>query len=208
MLQELFKSTLAKYTHNDTLINEYWDELEKQYRAYKRHYHNLTHLENLYKQLKTVTTIVKDWDVIIFALFYHDAIYNTTKTDNEEKSAKLAQKRLCKTKMSKEQLSRCYEYIIATKSHQRSTDNDCNLFTDADLSILASEWNDYVVYTKQIRQEYRIYPNLIYTKGRIRVLTKLLSLEQLYKTPHFFSLYEEKARMNLKQELDALIQRA
>ena len=41
MLQELFTSTLAKYTHNDTLINEYWDELEKQYRAHKRHYHNL-----------------------------------------------------------------------------------------------------------------------------------------------------------------------
>lgn len=204
MLQQLFKNTLERYTLNEELINEYWLELEDLYNSNKRHYHNLIHLENLYHQLKSVKNIIEDWDCTLFTLFYHDAIYNTLKTDNEEKSADLARKRLSDTNFTKKQIERCCQHILATKSHGQSSDNDCNLFTDADLVILTSDWEEYLIYSQQIRKEYSIYPNLIYKSGRKKVLKQLLGLEQLYKTTHFSSLYEEKARQNLKRELDLL----
>ncbi|MFD0962719.1 HD domain-containing protein [Pseudofulvibacter geojedonensis] len=205
MLEKLFKSTLLKYTQNIELINEYWIELESLYNSNKRYYHNLNHLENLYKQLELVKDQIEDWDSILFALFYHDAIYNTLKNDNEEKSADLAVTRLRETSFPEKQIQRCYSHILATKSHQLSMNNDCNLFTDADLSILASKWETYQGYSQKIRKEYKIYPKLIYNKGRKKVLNHLLNQDKLYKTDFFFFLYEEKARTNLKKELTTLI---
>lgn len=204
MLKQLFIETLQKYSTNKELILQYWLELENLYNSNKRHYHNLVHLENLYVQLKKVEHLINDWDCVLLALFYHDAIYNTLGTDNEEKSAELAKKHLANTRLSKEQIERCYQHIIATKTHAKSTDIDTNIFTDADLSILGSEWDNYKSYAKQIRKEYSIYPTLVYNKGRKKALKHLLSLEQLYKTPFFYNLYESKAIENLKNELESI----
>jgi len=176
MLRQLFLETLQKCSTNKELILQYWAELENLYNSNKRHYHNLVHLENLYVQLKKVKHLINDWDCVLLALFYHDAIYNTLGTDNEEKSAQLAKKHLVNTKLSKEQIKRCYQHIIATETHDISTDIDTNIFTDADLSILGSEWDNYKNYAKQIRKEYSIYPTLVYNRGRKKALKHLLNL--------------------------------
>jgi predicted metal-dependent HD superfamily phosphohydrolase len=46
------------------------------------------------KYLEEFKGEIKNWDAALCALFYHDIIYNTLKTNNQEKSAALAMKRL------------------------------------------------------------------------------------------------------------------
>jgi predicted metal-dependent HD superfamily phosphohydrolase len=59
-------------------------------------------------------------------------------------------------------------------------------------------------YTKQIRAEYAIYPDLLYNLGRKKVLKHFLEMPSIYKTPPFQVLYEAQAKANLGKELAAI----
>ena len=141
---------------------------------------------------------------MIFAIAYHDIIYRATAKDNEEKSAALAVERLKKISLTDSNLIHCSDLIIATKWHSTSSNHDTNLFTDADLSILGKPWNVYQQYSLAIRQEYSIYPDLLYKPGRRKVLEHFIKMDRIFKTDHFFSLYEMVARENLLKELSNL----
>ncbi|CAN5547739.1 hypothetical protein BH10BAC2_BH10BAC2_39480 [soil metagenome] len=138
MLQQVLTELLYSYQIPEDLCTTYWAEIEKYYNSKKRHYHNLTHLENLLKQLLECRSQIKDWDSILFAVYYHDIIYNTLKKNNEERSALLAVKRLTAIHYAPGKCALCSQHILATKAHTLSKNNDTNLFTDADLSILGS----------------------------------------------------------------------
>ncbi|MCK7556860.1 hypothetical protein MKQ70_18295 [Chitinophaga sedimenti] len=63
------------------------------------------------------------------------------------------------------------EWIIATKTHgDTAVDSDLSYLLDIDLGILGAPLMSYVEYTRQIRQEYRIFPDLLYNPGRKKVL--------------------------------------
>lgn len=78
---------LKNYTSNSNFINKLWAEIERNYSISKRHYHTLQHLDFLFAQLTEVKGEIQNWDTILFTLFYHDIIYNSLRSDNEEKSA-------------------------------------------------------------------------------------------------------------------------
>ncbi|SFD88568.1 Predicted metal-dependent phosphohydrolase, HD superfamily [Chitinophaga sp. CF118] len=204
MLQEIYTELLKQYTDNKQHINECWKEIEAAYSSSSRHYHNLSHLENLVTQLSACRHDISDWNTILFSVFYHDIVYSVLNKDNEEKSAVLAEKRLITLSVPSVQIEKCKAQIIATKAHQSSNDPDTNLFTDADLSILGHSWSLYEHYYMQIRQEYSIYPDLVYNPGRKKVLHHFLQMERIYKTMPFYDKYELQARENLKRELDCM----
>ena len=204
MLKETFIELLKNYTDDNRLINVLWTEIEKNHSSKKRHYHTLQHLENLLSQLTNVKKEIKNWETILFTLYYHDLIYNATKSDNEEKSAELAEKRMKEISVSSEIIEQCKKQILATKSHHKSIDSDTNYFTDADLSILGSGWDTYQLYCKNVRKEYAIYPAFIYNPGRKKVLNHFLSMDRIFKTDFFYYKFETQAKQNLQQELDSL----
>ena len=203
-LKVIFFELIQKYTNDQRLIEPLWVEIEKNYSKKKRFYHNLTHLDNLYFQLSKIKSEIKDWDTLLFSLFYHDVIYSASKRDNEEKSAELAKENLLLISYPIEKIDLCFEQIMATKSHSVSVNNDTNLFTDADLSILGQSWEEYEVYYKQIRKEYAVYPDFLYNPGRKKVLQHFLSMKRIFKTDYFFEKFETQARENLKSELNTL----
>ena len=203
-LKVIFFELIQKYTNDQRLIEPLWTEIEKNYSKKKRHYHNLTHLENLYFQLSKVKSEIDDWDTLLFSLFYHDVIYNASKRDNEEKSADLAKENLLLIAYPIDKINTCYEQIMATKSHSVSDNNDTNLFTDADLSILGQGWDVYSIYCQQVRKEYSVYPDFLYNPGRKKVLQHFLSMDRIFKTDYFFEKFEKQARENLQGELNAL----
>lgn len=133
--------------------------------------------------------------------FNNYAIYDSTKSDNEEQSAELAEKHMNELSVPSERIEKCVQQIIATKSHEVSENNDTNLFTDADLSILGQPWEEYSRYAQNVRKEYSQYPQLIYTSGRKKVLRHFLEMKRIYKTDWFFEKYEQQARENLEREL-------
>jgi len=204
MLQETFTELATQYTPDTHLIGTCWHGLEKNHSAKGRHYHTLDHLQSLLRELDAVRSHIHDWNTILFTLFYHDAIYNAQKSDNEEKSAALAEKRLHEMTVPTDIIVRCKTQILATKKHLPDQDSDTNYFTDADLSILGQPWDIYNLYAQNVRKEYRIYPDLIYKPGRRKVLQHFLSMERIYKTDEFFRKYEAAAKQNMQMELKNL----
>lgn len=204
MLKTIFLDLTKKYTDNSALAENCWQQIETAYNHKKRHYHNLTHLQHLIDTLQPYQKDIKDWNTILFAVFYHDIVYNVLKNNNEEKSAAVASDKLAALQVPAAAIEKCRHFILATKLHSADADNDCNLFTDADLCILGQPWENYKHYYAQIRKEYSIYPDIIYKPGRKKVLQHFLKMESIFKTSAFYTLYEKQARNNLQQELEEI----
>lgn len=204
MLSETFANLLKIYNADERLIHELWYEIEKCYSGTTRYYHTLQHLHHLMTVLNEVKEEIEDWQTILFSLYYHDVIYNPLRSDNEVKSAELAEKRMKKISTPEVQIKHCKEQIFATKSHGKSADSDTNYFTDADLSILGHGWEAYSEYCKNIRKEYSIYPDIVYNRGRKKVLKHFLEMERIFKTNFFHDRYEIQAKQNLVNELHLL----
>jgi predicted metal-dependent HD superfamily phosphohydrolase len=205
MLKETFTALAKTYTTDNDLVEELWSELETTYSGKKRHYHTLAHLENLIGQLSIYKEQIADWNCMLFAVFYHDAIYNVMKKDNEEKSAELAEARMRSLAVPSHIIQRCKQHILATKAHTPSADADTNLFTDADLSVLGMSWEVYLNYCRQVRKEYSIFPDMLYNPGRKKALTHFLEMEHIYKTDAFRGKYEANAKQNLSREISEVL---
>ena len=197
MLKKQFSKTSLKYCQDREVIDECWQEIVQAYRG--RSYHNITHLEAIYRELKMVTDDIKDWDALFYALCYHDIVYDVKRSDNELESATLARAKLKNLNLTDKMTERISQHIIATKEHSKSEDSDSNLLVDADLAILGS--SDYESYLKSIREEYACYSDREFYRGRRVVLEYFLMQKQIYKTTYFFDKYEEKARWNLEKEI-------
>lgn len=204
MLYKIFLTVAQQYNTDTALLHQLWNEIVAHYTQPNRHYHTLRHLENLWLQLLPIQNDIENWDAIVFSLFYHDLVYRTTQRDNEQQSSILASQRMVQLGVPHHIITKTQSQIIATQQHQLSTDTDTNYFTDADLSILGQNWNVYSEYLQNVRKEYYLYPDFVYSIGRKKVLRLFLDLPKIYKTPHFFELYETQARHNLQQELALL----
>lgn len=203
-LKERFLQNCLLFTEDQNLIGDLWSEIEKKYTEKGRHYHNLEHLENMFSELDAVKDEIENFSVLSFSVFYHDVIYDASSKSNEEKSAEFAEVRLKKLNVDSYFIQKISEQIIATKSHHLSEDSDTNYLLDADLSILGKDSEVYFDYTKKIRKEYSIYPDLLYKPGRKKVLKHFLERKDIFKTPIFKEKYEDLAKANIQMEIDGL----
>ena len=198
-IHETFLNLIGNYSSDVEYNAKCWNEIERNYTAPSRHYHNLEHLENMLAELEEVKGEVENMDTLVFALFYHDVVYNAKKNDNEHQSALFLEKSLTKTSFphSKEAMLQ----IELTKEHLLSDDHDTNILLDLDLSILGAPPEVYTRYAENIRKEYQMYPDFMYRTGRKKVLKSMLELPALFKTDFFKTRYEEAARENLRREI-------
>ena len=204
MLKDTFIQLVSKYTTNNIVAYELWTEIEQNYSNKNRHYHTLQHLDSLLEQLTEAKNEIQNWDAILFTLYYHDIVYNALKSDNEEKSAALAKTRMTQIAVSTQTIELCYNQILATKSHQTSSNSDTNYFTDADLAVLGKSWETYATYYKNVRKEYAVYPDFLYNRGRKKVIKHFLAMDRIFKTDFFYYKFETQAKQNLTQELNLL----
>jgi predicted metal-dependent HD superfamily phosphohydrolase len=158
----------------------------------------------MFSEIDSVKDKISNFTHISFSVFYHDVIYDAPSRINEEKSAEFAKLKLQKLNLNSDSLEKISEQILATKAHQQSIDRDTNYLLDADLSILGKDLETYNDYTKKIRKEYSIYPDLLYKPGRKNVLKHFLALENIFKTEDFREKYEVRARENIRFEIDLL----
>lgn len=201
-LKEKFTELLINTGFDEKQIQQNWLDLEKSYSHKSRHYHNLTHIKAMMESYETYLDHLKSPNEILFSIFYHDYIYVGIKKDNELKSAQYALSVLPENSNLDKQL--IFDAICATQQHQNNSNEDINWLIDFDLKILASDWKDYKTYFEQIRKEYRIYPDFLYKPGRAKALKHFLENESIFQTDEFRSLYEEKARSNIMQEIQLL----
>lgn len=202
-IKEEFFNSVREFSTDHGMAEKLWHELKEKYSASTRHYHTLDHLEDILKKLIPLRNAFTSWHTLVFAIAYHDAIYSASRGNNEEKSASLAVGRLTSIGVPEEYVGKCQQLILATIKHE-AADYETNLFTDADLSILGSDADTYDRYLKNIRQEYAMYPNILYNPGRRKVLLHFLSMDQIFKTKEFSGQFEAQARQNLEAELRML----
>nr|WP_315223948.1 hypothetical protein [uncultured Flavobacterium sp.] len=202
MVKEIYTDLLLKIGFDENKIQQKWLDLEKAYTNKSRHYHNLTHLEDMIVSFETYRDQIQNPNEIVFAIFYHDYIYKSSKKDNELKSAEFALSILPENAKLDKQL--VFDTICATQLHQHHQIEDINWLIDFDLKILARDWNEYQIYFEQIRKEYHIYPDFLYKPGRAKALQHFLENEFIFQTEEFRKLYEEKARKNIEKEISLL----
>jgi predicted metal-dependent HD superfamily phosphohydrolase len=94
MIKFEFFNSLKNYCDDEFKISSMWNEVEESYGKSNRHYHTITHLNKLVEELIPYKRKFTSWDVVVFAITYHDIVYHTLKKNNEEKSAVFAGNRL------------------------------------------------------------------------------------------------------------------
>jgi len=57
-----------------------------------RHYHNLDHIRHCLGEFDLFRNLSRDPDALETAIWFHDAVYDPTRDDNEARSADLARK--------------------------------------------------------------------------------------------------------------------
>lgn len=181
-----------------------WEELQARYSEPHRAYHTLQHLEECFGWFEQVRALAHQPGDIAFALFYHDAIYDTHASDNEAQSAKFAADVLGEYVRGDADAARVSSLIMATKHDAEPRDADACLLVDIDLSILGAEPARFDEYERQIRAEYEWVPAEQFRARRGQILQQLLARPTLYGMAFFRDRLEQKARQNLTRSVAAL----
>jgi predicted metal-dependent HD superfamily phosphohydrolase len=182
-------------------------DLVRAYSEPGRHYHTLDHIVALFHQLDRHGEGLADRNAVELAIFFHDAVYVPTRSDNEAESAALAGARLTALGLPAALVARVADLILATRhgiEHAEPHDADLALLLDLDLSVLAADRPVYAAYAQAIRSEYAVYPDLVYRPGRRRVLGQFLARPRIYRTGRLHELWDAAARANLEWELAEL----
>jgi predicted metal-dependent HD superfamily phosphohydrolase len=175
-------------------------ELVARYQAKGRHYHTLGHIGAMLALWEQYLAQLADAQAVGLAIWYHDAVYQPTRKDNEEQSAQLAKAQLAELGANERLVNKVEQYILATKRHELTApDPDLAYLLDFDLATLAGDQASYRQYAQQVRKEYGIYPDLLYGPGRKKVLEALLGRARLFH--RLGEAYETAARHNLQAEL-------
>lgn len=186
-----------------------WLDIATRYNETQRAYHTLRHIQQLFIEFDEIGHYLHEPHIIALALYYHDVIYDPTRSDNELRSAAYAVKTLTRY-LTDNQCQYIYALIIMTATHQLDelTDHqkrsDAVYLLDMDLSILGAQWCEYERYVQAIRQEYVHVPIMDYRIGRITVLEKLLAHPQIYITEYYHERLEMQARDNIEREITLL----
>jgi predicted metal-dependent HD superfamily phosphohydrolase len=177
------------------------EDLITAYAAPNRHYHNLAHIEDCLDQLSRVDGLAASERAILEeAIWWHDVVYDPTRSDNEELSARLAEQHL-----GAEMREEVGRLIRLTKTHQvEASDKLGAILISIDLSILGAEPARYDAYAAAIRKEFAHVPDAAYRAGRSDVLRRFAARPVIFPDPVFAKTYDQKARDNLAREVAAL----
>lgn len=204
MIETLRQQWLNELQHvaDEAALLAVFERLCKAYEGKKRAYHNLHHIAALLSLAAQHRTDLQDFTVVFLAIWFHDAVYQPHRKDNEEASAALARKELQRWKLSDEVIDQVVHYILATKYHRATDDSDLQWLLDFDLAILSSSSQEYERYTQQIRQEYSLYPDFIYNAGRKKAMSAFLERPAIYGK--IGDRAEQQARLNITLEISRL----
>lgn len=183
----------------------YADRLIARWQEPQRRYHTLAHLTAVLDRVDELADHADDPDVVRLAAWFHDAVYLPDRSENEERSARLAERALPEAGVSAAKTEEVARLVRLTVTHDPADDDrDGQVLCDADLAVLASAPSAYAAYTAAIREEYQFVPNDAFREGRADILRRLLGLRSVFRTPYGQEHWEATARYNLRGELDML----
>lgn len=155
----------------DTISKRELDIIINHYNEPHRFYHNFDHIifmvESVIEQEKQLNEKILTTD-LLFAILYHDIVYDPKRNDNEEKSAELFKK--YKPNYDGSLLSKnIYNAILETKNHKPTSDLSRKL-TMLDLEVLYQDFNIFSEYEDKIFKEYQFVDYKTYVEKRVEIL--------------------------------------
>lgn len=178
-----------------------FEDLQAAYTEPGRFYHSSEHVADCLRLLKRHRELANRPAEVEIAIWFHDAVYDSRRSDNEQASAAWAERYLCSQGVAGSAVERVAEMILATKSHAGPLESDSQLLVDIDLAILGQPLERFEAYDRAIRQEYAWVSDADYREGRYAVLDRFLGRTAIYGTETFRNLYESQARENIARKL-------
>ena len=180
-----------------------FDALCQAYAEPQRRYHTLQHLRECLGQAERITQLAERPGEVLIALWFHDAVYDTKGRGNEARSARWARE-VVAAAGGPEAAERVHALVMATEHHAVPSGRDAQVLVDVDLSILGAEARRFDEYERQVRDEYRHVPELLFRGKRRSVLQGFLARERIFNTDTFHQLLEARARDNLRRSIAQL----
>src|SRR5215475_16071560 len=142
-------SLTSQYAPDRALIESLFNSIVEHYSASERAYHDLSHIQSLLSLSESLLDKIQNRDAHYFAIWFHDVIYDTKRSDNEEKSAEFAAEALARLGVPKRTIAVVREMILATKHHRgEDLSWDMKAFLDLDTSILGAPEDIYKEYSR------------------------------------------------------------
>ena len=183
---------------------ETFEELIRHYCEPHRAYHNRQHLAECLHVRRRVNAACQAPAEVDLALWFHDAIYDPLRTDNELRSAQWLDDVARDNGLDEETRRRLYDLVMVTRHDGAPATADEAVLVDTDLAILGASFERFEEYDRQIRLEYQYVPLPMYRQKRRQVLERFLARERIYTTPLYFEAFEQQARENLARAIPRL----
>ena len=178
--------------------------LESHYEESARKYHTPHHINECLGILDRAHHPDADNPLVEYALWFHDAIYNTFSRKNEERSADAAVSVLKRSGRPAAGFDIVRSLILATQHGVQPTEPAAQLLVDIDLAILGADADRYAEFELQIRAEYWWVPTALYRTQRSAILNSFVQRSSIYATHEFRERYERQARNNIAWGLEQL----
>jgi predicted metal-dependent HD superfamily phosphohydrolase len=179
-------------------------DLRLRYSSSARHYHTLHHLMECLELFAETRQLAEQPAEVELALWFHDAIYEVKRHDNEIRSAEWAQRALRKAGADDALVARIYELVMVTRHEGQPATPDQQLLSDIDLAILGARPSRFDEYERQVREEYKHVPSPTFKAVRRQLLQGFLARPRIYHTQWFYERRERLARGNLERSLRQL----
>ncbi|MFE9565730.1 hypothetical protein ACFYM0_31990 [Streptomyces sp. NPDC006487] len=187
----------------------YADRLLTAWAEPQRRYHTTAHLADVLARIDVLADAAAnraeqapDRPAVELAAWFHDAVYRPDRSENEERSAALAERALPELGIDEARTVEVARLVRLTITHDPAPgDANGELLCDADLGVLAGTAQEYAAYAAAVRAEYGFVPDEAFRAGRAAVLRRLLELPRLFRTAYGAAHWEAPARANLAAEL-------
>lgn len=169
-----------------------------------RHYHNLRHLDECFEHLEAARPHLQRPAEVALALWYHDAVHDPRRSDNEARSAAWAEQAMRAAGCPEPATSVVGRLILATRHDSPAGPGDAGFLVDIDLAILGAPPVRFDEYESQVRQEYGWVAEDEYRQARATVLRRFTARPSIYATEVFRRAFEAQARENLERSMRRL----
>lgn len=180
--------------------------LEAAYAEPHRRYHSRAHIEACLSLLAVRDGLsAADRRLLEYAIWWHDAVYDPTRGDNEALSAEMARLDLLKLGEPAAVADEVARLVLLTKGHAVAPGDWLGgLLVSIDLAVLGGDPADYDAYAAGVRHEYAHVPEAAFRAGRAAVMRHFLETEAIYPDPALRAQLEARARSNIAREITAL----
>ena len=170
----------------------------------QRKYHTLQHLGECLGRFETLAALAAHPAEVEAALWFHDAVYDVHRADNEQRSAVWAERAARGGGADAAVAARLHALVMVTRHTGVPQGEDEALLVDIDLSILGASAERFAEYEAQIRAEYGHVPEALFAERRSAILRAFLGRDRIFRTARLHDELETRARANLAGAIAAL----